>query len=218
MTPDAEKGTSSRQRLSAILAVCCVAGCAAGRVKDPKTPFKGRFELRDITLEIVQDRSGERGAHPTKLSLTNTGRQPVAVVEFTTLDDPPTVMLESTRFGGRYFFHRGRLGVAPVDEEGVGEFVRTSLVLLGGQTATIENVFPDFASTSQRFLVRTLSLSLYDLHRQVFLPAEVNGVRAFLAVGGASIGRSLADNSPLTDVVCNATGRASGIRCRVGGR
>lgn len=173
--------------------------------------------MRDITLEIVQEDSDGQEARPTKLAITNTGRQPVAVTEFTALTDPPTVLLTSTRFRGRYFYHRGRLGVAPVDQERAGEFVRASLVLLAGQTATIEHVFPDFDSISQRFLVRSLALSPHDLHRQIFLPAEVEGSQAFLAVGSATIKRSLAEEVPLTDAVCNAAGKTRGLRCRVGG-
>ena len=201
----------------AIVAVWSVGGCAAGPAGQAGAPLARRFELRDITLEIVQETSGDSDALPTKLTLTNTSRQPVAVVEFTTLADSPTVLLESKEFSGRYFYHRGRLGVAPVDEEGAGRFVRASLLLLAGQSATVEHAFPDFASTSQGFLVRVLTLSPRDLHRQVFLPAEVKGTQAFLAVGSVTIRRSRAENVALTEVVCSAAGKTSGLRCRVGG-
>jgi len=201
----------------AIVAAWSVGGCAAGPAREADAPLARRFELRDITLEIVQERSGDSDARPTKLTLTNTGRQPVAVVEFTTLADPPTVLLGSTEFSGSYFYHRGRLGVAPVDGEAAGRFVRASLLLLAGQSATVEHAFPDFASTSQGFLVRVLTLSSHDLHRQVFLPAEVKGTQAFLAVGSVTIRRSRAENVALTEVVCSAAGKTTGLRCRVGG-
>jgi len=201
----------------AILAAWSVGGCAAAPAREADAPLTRRFEQRDMALEIVQEKTGDKAARPTKLTLSNTGRQPLAVVAFATLSDPPTVLLESAEFNGRYFYHRGRLGVAPVDEEGAGGFVRASLLLLAGQSTTIEHAFPDFATTSQRFLVRALTLSPHDLHRQVFLPADVKGTQAFLAVGTVTIRRSLERNVALTDVVCSAAGKAAGLRCRVGG-
>ena len=125
-------------------------------------------------------------------------------------------ILEAEPVRGRYFYHQGRPGVAPVDDDIGGAFYRTSVFLLPGQSHTFSCPYPENASSAQTFFVRYMLMASGALDKSLFLPAELEGKAIYLAASNREVSRLRSDKTAYADVLCASAGRMDGFRFQIG--
>ena len=195
-----------------VAAALALAGCAA---TGPTIPARQTFASKYLSID-VEPATGDPSRSPALvLTLANTSDLAIAVLRFDNNGAPSARLVEAESVRGRYFFRKGRPGVAPVDDDIGGAFYRTNVFLLPGQSHTFECPLPARESGARTFFIRYLLLAPDGLAKSLFLPAQVKGRAAYLAASPEDVSRSARENAPFPDALCATAGAIDGFRFQI---
>ena len=194
------------------VAALALAGCASVA---PAAPARQTFASKYLSIDVERATGDPTPPPALVLTLTNTSNVAIAVLRFDNDGAPPARLVEAEPVRGRYFFHKGRPGVAPVDDDVGGAFYRTNVFLLPGQSHTFECPLPAGARGARTFFIRYLLLAPDGLAKSLFLPAQVKGKAAYLAASPEDVSRSARENAPFPDALCATAGAIDGFRFQI---